>query len=255
MDKRRAFTLIELLVVISVIVLLMALLMPALQRAKEQARDVVCQSNLRQWGLLFSLYAEDHDGHMMEGLGDPNPFSFTGWIEWIDVLRPYYYGEQGKLTVCPMAAKPISEGGQHPYAAWGSLGEDRWVGALGDSGSYGINGWIYDPQPGYFGGGVNNWKTVHVRGANNIPLLMDSKWISCWPIHEDVPPEFDTQSWGHGLSRLSMDRHNGRINMVFLDFTVRRVGLKQLWRLKWSKKFDTTAELPVWPEWMERFSD
>jgi prepilin-type N-terminal cleavage/methylation domain-containing protein/prepilin-type processing-associated H-X9-DG protein len=254
MSKQRGFTLIELLVVVSILVLLIALLMPALQRAREQGRAAVCQANLHQWGLIFSMYAQEHDGYMMEGLGDSKKYSFAGWIEWIDVLRPYY-GEKGRLTVCPMATKPRSEEGQHPFAAWGILDEDRWVGKIGDYGSYGINGWVYDPQPGYFGGGVNNWKHVDVKGTNNIPLLMDSKWISCWPINEDVPPEYDTQSWGHGLSRICLDRHDGHINMVFLDFSVRKVGLKQLWRLKWSKKFDVNGDLPIWPEWMEHLSD
>ena len=56
---RKAFTLIELLVVISVLVLLMALLLPALHQARDQARVVVCQSNLRQSGIYFAVYTED----------------------------------------------------------------------------------------------------------------------------------------------------------------------------------------------------
>ena len=62
MSKKRAFTLIELLVVISIIAVLMAILMPALQRVRKQARDSVCRSNLRQWGVVFYLYMDDNDG-------------------------------------------------------------------------------------------------------------------------------------------------------------------------------------------------
>ncbi|MCH7557122.1 MAG: DUF1559 domain-containing protein [Planctomycetes bacterium] len=55
------FTLIELLVVIAIIALLMAILMPALQRAKKQAKNVKCQSNMRQIGLGANFYAEDYE--------------------------------------------------------------------------------------------------------------------------------------------------------------------------------------------------
>jgi len=62
MHKPRAFTLIELLVVIAIIALLMAILMPALQRVKQQGAKTACQSNLKQMGLVVSLYTEDFDG-------------------------------------------------------------------------------------------------------------------------------------------------------------------------------------------------
>jgi prepilin-type N-terminal cleavage/methylation domain-containing protein len=60
--NQRAFTLIELLVVIAIVALLMAILLPALQRVRKQARAAVCQVNLKQWGTIINLYAEDNGG-------------------------------------------------------------------------------------------------------------------------------------------------------------------------------------------------
>ena len=74
MRKEKGFTLIELLVVIAIIAMLMAILMPALQRVRRQARGVACLNKLKQWGLYFAMYAEDHNGRFMAGhTAEPQP--------------------------------------------------------------------------------------------------------------------------------------------------------------------------------------
>lgn len=62
--------------VIGIIAILISILMPALSVAREQARRTVCASTLRQQGMCFWMYAQEHKGHYPTPV---TPFSHSDW--------------------------------------------------------------------------------------------------------------------------------------------------------------------------------
>ena len=78
------FTLIELLMVIALIGLLASLLLPALARARSRAHQAACLSNLRQIGIAFLLYTDEHEGRFPNqwNLKNSLPGGYRPWSSW-----------------------------------------------------------------------------------------------------------------------------------------------------------------------------
>jgi prepilin-type N-terminal cleavage/methylation domain-containing protein len=108
--RRCGFTLIELLVVIAIIALLMAILMPALQRVRKQAKAVICQTYLKQWGTIFNMYCDDNSRKMP----DRSAPDSSGQGRWMYSLREYYSNAKG-LKLCPLVKKSSTESGMSMY--------------------------------------------------------------------------------------------------------------------------------------------
>ncbi len=270
--RRVGFTLIELLVVIAIIALLMAILMPALQRVKKQAKTVACLSLLKQWSLWFSMYTEDNGGYFMEGFAGSS--KGTGNNRWCKAMRSYHKWES-EVACCPNATKPwFDEAGNSnelegtylgSTSAWGYWQRSDWPNPL--KGSYGINGWCNNPEPGYHHGGKpeqDHWRSPDVKGAGYIPLFLGAQRYNIWPEHFEAPPDFDGQQRGDShIKRICLNRHNGFVNSISLDWSARKVGLKELWALRWHRSYNTAgpwtmaggAQPSEWPQWIRRFKE
>ncbi len=67
----------------------------------------------------------------------------------------------------------------------------------------------------------------------------------------------------NSMHRFCTKRHDGFVNTAFLDSSVRKVGLKQLWTLKWYSKFNMAnpwtraggVKGQDWPQWMRNFGE
>jgi hypothetical protein len=135
-------------------------------------------------------------------------------------------------------------------------------------GSYGMNeftGNVSDELAEWYGGVGRFWRRLSSRGAGYVPLLLDCNMMGGFPEHTDFPPAYEGlfEMGGNEITRYCLDRHNMGINGLFLDCSVRRIGLKELWVLKWHREFATNgpwtkvggATPTDWPEWMAYLTD
>ncbi len=267
MDKRKGFTLIELLVVIAIIALLMAMLMPALARVRKQARGAACKANLHQWAVIFSMYTDDNRGYNPTGPYYPEMHPSLRPLMWMLALRKYA-GDSNDLYLCPMAMTPGIDrfdrptGARHPNKAWGYYMTDaRWGRRKYDVGSYGASEYI--GAAGASGGRWDIfWGTPNVKNAGEIPMFGDCTYVDMAPKDSDPAPQWDGQPRAAGginpsgeMNHVCTNRHNGSVNLLFMDSSVKEIPLKCLWKLRWSRDFDMYLNDPEWAPWMKRFPE
>ena len=111
MGRKKGFTLIELLVVIAIIAVLMGILMPALTRVKEQAREISCRANLRQYGVVQNMYLADNEAKYPEAwtslvMNERPVANYERFCRWHDSRYlpdgPLWsYMPEVKVNLCP----------------------------------------------------------------------------------------------------------------------------------------------------------
>jgi prepilin-type N-terminal cleavage/methylation domain-containing protein/prepilin-type processing-associated H-X9-DG protein len=185
---------------------------------------------------------------------------------------------------CPTAREGLNDGAISggpasggAFNAWGiAWGNTNSRFTNGMMGSYGFNGWLYrygaatamqdQALLGNAGTGVPSdsvgiWDTTRARNSlwqlpasspsSEIPAFSDSNWVDGWPHEVDQPPQapFTTmtgqKSTNESMRRLCLARHNRGVNVVFLDGHAEGMALRDLWKLKWHKKWSTPDPLPT----------
>ena len=204
----RGFTLIELLVVVAIIALLISILLPSLSRARAQTRQVVCGTQLKQFGTAFQLYFNDNDDKLF-----PYVSRALGY-RW---LRPYL-NKVDQIMLCT-DTRPMTNAQKDDVLWHGAPPNSRtaWCWAapgapyppvdnppddeLYGEGSYTFNGWLFDPsiEPFY---GVAYYdralegmlepahpyhykRLSRVGGPGRVPLMMDGFEMVIYAVNQE----------------------------------------------------------------------
>ncbi|MCP9861408.1 type II secretion system protein [Cyanobium sp. Cruz-8H5] len=221
--RTSGFTLAEVLVVIGITGVLVGILLPALGRTWDRAREVACQSNLRQLHLISVQYRQDHRG--------------KSWVEdrsegnaWTDHVQQ---AGSSKVLLCPAASEAVPAGLALTQSTSGDLGSSLPAG-------HGTDDYAWDDRvavwsPGLVGSyGWNREAGLVVSGASQDNLVLFGDCALPTGSYND-PSGWMEISDGLGISGLAgrlvpsggfgLSRHRGGFQVVHVGGHVERIPL------------------------------
>lgn len=258
----RGITLIELICILFVLFLLFSLLMPSLSKSRSIATRVVCQSNMRSYGLYFTIYLDESDGVFP----DPEQWLYSNasdtsehpmgcrWHDWPmaldgDIMSEHddYLGVMGdylyefNIEPCPdfrdLAPKMGCENPDHPanlaikpqynFGMNGYLGSDR-LGGVQKAGQ------VYRPAVKFLIGEENSWsvRPDHPKyPARWISAPLSTKSLDDTSLLITPTPEAENCfATFHGGDKPSYS--NGHASIVFMDGHVDTIEAREQLREK-----------------------
>lgn len=260
MRNKRGITIVEVIAIIFVIVFIFALLLPILGTAHKPPKFFICQHYLlKRWSDNYIRYCQNNDNIFLSLSESSNQGI------WITEIEPYEPRIK-EIIKCIETKERRPDGQEYggPNSSYLVSIEKEGSKKISIEGSYGINSWVYNPAPDsniistYTA--ENFWRGNNFQNASEIPVFADSMWAGGFPEPNGVAgqPPAENGEWSgteYGMKNFCIDRHNGKINIAFMDGHADRVALKDLWKLKWHKNFDTdgpwTKPDTSWPDWMK----
>ena len=254
-DSRRAFTLIELLVVIAIIAILAAILFPVFAQARGKARQSACLSNTKQIGNSLLMYAQDYDEtYPGYRFAYDNPFatdtnvgaSAKSAIFISQVLFPYT--KNYDIWRCP--SNPDS---------WVNIDKDGVMKnagsgfqSYGGQNSYGVNNYLFPSRLGRPDADIKEpsntvgmidafYYNVLPKGPASAPCVLKGdptgtafvtggsypkyykNFGNSYLCFSDCPEPGEEQS-----IKLAKERHQGFINVIWMDGHSKAVAYDQL---------------------------
>ena len=209
---KKTFTLIELLVVIAIIAILAAMLLPALGKARDKAQAISCVNQMKQFGTAANMYVSDNKQILPTWYGEHA-------MSWVRIG----YEESGVLG--SSNGTGVTEGALYQY-----IGDTNIyvcpTDELDSKIAYALNplfrhGNDSDEQ-------LKTHKVSSVKFASAVPsCLEDCSSTHRYGMYHCRCKKADKKITSSGEGLVDNRRHNGQINITYVDGHVAPVSSKE----------------------------